>query len=212
MKLGLLMYYDDNMKEFADLNYNINKIYCNKHNITLIKEHDYTYKNRHPAWEALPYILKHISNYDYLIYIDSDAFFYEDSLDIREIINKHSDKNIIFSRDIRNYSENIIYDINTGIIIIKNCKYSIDFINFWAYNEQYYEENNEWFRLQGVVIKLYNDNKYNIKENSIIIDYGILQSFDLETKNPKPYILHLAGNTFETRIKTSSEYYNKIDL
>jgi hypothetical protein len=60
MRIGVLMYYDNAIREYGDITYKINKNYCNKYNLDLILSNEKMYNDRHPAWERLPLILKHI--------------------------------------------------------------------------------------------------------------------------------------------------------
>jgi hypothetical protein len=61
---------------------------------------------------------------------------------------------------------------------------------------------------QGVLVDMYDTNIMDIQNNSVILDYGILQHFDKEDMVNKPLVLHLAGSTKETRINISKEYLN----
>ena len=130
MKLGVVMFYDENIKSYGEINYYINKKYCEKYYIELILATNKKYNNRHPAWERLPLLLDNIVNYDYLIWIDADAFFYGDVNNITDFIIEKSVYNFIFSNDIGDNN------INTGIFIVKNNQYSIDFLKKWAYDEE----------------------------------------------------------------------------
>jgi len=199
------MFFDENIKEYAEINYNINKAYCKKYGIDLILEQVREYNDgRHPAWEKLPTILKNINNYDYVIWIDADAFFYEDAPNIIDLIETYNHANIIFSNDVGDTR------INTGVMILKNCEYSVEFINFWAYDKHYFNTNpHPIFWEQGVMMQLYEDNVLDIKNNSISLYYGMIQSFYLKDKNAlTPFIHHAAGRTKEERINVSSIYYN----
>ena len=216
MRVCLLMFYDDNISDYGDINYKINKLYCEKYNLDLILSKEKTYKDRHSAYERLPLILKHIENYDYVIWIDADAFFYIDSKNIIDIIknnlDNNKDKNFIFSNDITNTN------INTGFFIVKNTKYSIDFINKWAYDEDLYNDNpyKLWWD-QGILNNMLDKNTLDIVNNMISYNYGILQHFnkyELETFEKlqhKPFVYHLAGKTNDERIKASINYYKNIN-
>lgn len=48
MNLVILMWYDANISSYADINYEINKLYCDKNNIKLIRCNEKRYINRHP--------------------------------------------------------------------------------------------------------------------------------------------------------------------
>ena len=58
---------------------------------------------------------------------------------------------------------------------------------------------------------MFKKNIFNIKTNSIQIDYGILQHFyENEKLNNKSYIFHLAGRSNDIRNQSSKNYLNKI--
>lgn len=211
MKVCVLMFYDEAIKEYGSINYEINKKYCDKYGLDIILS---TTKKtqRHSAWERLPLILEHLPNYDYVIWIDADAFFYNDGTNIvEEIIYKNLDVNFIFSNDIGNRN------INTGIFIVKNSEYSINFITKWAYDEELYINNiyPKWWD-QGVLITMIDKNILDIKNNHIFYDYNILQHFYQnilfnKKTTQKPFVLHLAGQFKSLRISVSKEYYELIN-
>ena len=87
LKIGVFMWFDNQIKEYADINYKINKIYCDKYGYTLIKSNIRKYPERKPHWERIPLILENFDKFDYLIWIDADAHFYIDSPPITNIIN-----------------------------------------------------------------------------------------------------------------------------
>jgi hypothetical protein len=199
------MFYDDKIKNYGEINYEINKKYCDKYNFKIISSNEKKYNDRHCAWERLPLLLEHISNFDYLIWIDADAFFHYEATNIMDIINDNITVDFIFSNDIENTN------INTGIIIVKNSQYSIDFLTKWAYDEKLFENNSYpcWWD-QGVLIDMFNQNILNIREHSFTYDYGVLQHFYLNDKLDKTYIFHLTGINNETRYLASTKYFNEI--
>jgi hypothetical protein len=204
MKIAVVMFYNERIKAYGEITHCINKKYCEKHNLDFIVSHTPRYRYRHPAWERLPLLLAHISKYDYLIWIDADAYFYSDAPNIAEIIAQNSTHNFIFSNDRGDTN------INTGILIVKNSQYSINFLTRWAYDEELYINNPiPGFWDQGVLIDMYNKNILDIKSNSIIFNYGFFQHFskdELTTLSTKPYVYHLAGKDFPTRCYETREY------
>ena len=141
------------------------------------------------------------------MWIDADAFFYNHADDIRNIINNYSNYNFIFSNDIGNNN------INSGIFIVKNTEYSINFLKKWAYDNDLYNNNPQpyWWD-QGVLIYMYNNNILNIKNNSKIIDFGILQEFNLnDDLHNNTFVCHIAGSPHNVRCKICIDYYNKIN-
>jgi hypothetical protein len=206
MKVAVVMFYDDNIKCYGDLNYTINKMYCEKYNLDFIFSNQKQYKNRHSAWERLPLLIKNLPMYDYLMWIDADAFFYKDAGNIVNIIEKNKDVNFIFSNDIGNTN------INTGFFIVKNTEYSIEFLKKWAYDEQLYKKNPKpaWWD-QGVLVYMFNNNILNIKKNCVYHDYGILQHFHEIDKQKNTYIYHLAGKKSQIRCDTSKKYLDYLN-
>ena len=207
MNICVIMFYDDNVKFYGDINYKINKLYCDKYNLKIILSREKKYSNRHSAWERLPLMLDNITKFDYLIWIDADAFFYNDAPNIIDFINTNKNINFIFSNDFGNRN------INTGIFIVKNSQYSIDFLSKWAYDEELYKNNPypQWWD-QGVLINMINNNVLDIKENSIKFEYDILQHFDFSDKLDKPYVFHSAGKPKYIRYLLSKNYFDRLCL
>ncbi len=201
LNICMVMWYDSHVSVYGDMTKQMNKNYCEKYNIHFIHCDQKRYNDRHPAWEKILLIIKHIENYDYIIWVDADAFFYMDSPNIAETIYDKLNVDFIFSGD-------KIVIINTGIFIVKNTKYSLNFLNELAYNNNLYLSNPypQWWE-NGVIIDMYNKNVLNIKKNSVIIPYGILQHFNEKQKN-QPYIYHLAGKNKKLRIQICIKYYN----
>jgi len=215
MKICVLMFYNDEIEDYGIINYKINKLYCDKYNLDLILSNEVKYNDRNVCWEKYPLLLEHINNYDYLIWVDADAFFYYDSNNIVDIINENPTANFIFSKDNRSECDSI----SSGIIIVKNTSYSINLLNKIAYDDELFKNNpNPKWNDDGLLTYLVNSNMLDISNNSIICDYCILQHFSKlelsEFKNnstPKPFIFHLTRkhNKAVRRI-VSNNYYREI--
>jgi hypothetical protein len=219
------MWYDSTISNYADINYKINKIYCDKYGYDLIRSNEINYKERSRHWERLPLILKYIKNYDYIIWIDADAHFYIDSPPITNIINKFDNKLFIFSKDINSsiYNSDVDYNINSGFFIVKNNPISINILNEWAYSSYLYENRypkhlDKKYNDQGALQLMYDENILNIKDVSVVIPYGILQHFNSSENinifkfslTNKPFIIHYAGENNDTRYNHSLKYYNSL--
>ena len=228
MKICVLMWYDDTIKFYAQNFYKINKLYCRKNNYDIIKSSQRVYRGRHyqtiperqPHWERFPLIIREIKKYDWVVWIDADAYFYVDAPPLEDIIEKY-DKEILLSED----KERVAYPIiNTGVMLLKNTKKVIDVVNTWAYSEKLKHkytilDKQNWIEDQAMVRGCYKDNVDNLKEISVIIPYLELQHFDKREvdvlrqttstfgKIPKsfPYIHHLAGRP-DLRYKASMQY------
>ena len=207
MKICVCMWYDDNIKEYADLAKDINKKYCDLHNYTLLIGRKKYFDDRHVAWEKIYFVYINLKDYDYVIWIDADAFFNIDNKNnnmLEDIIKKKIKKDIIFSEDI---PFNGI--INSGIFIVKNTDYSHKFLEtIINTNEEtckmYFFKNN-WE--QECIRYYYNIDINNLKYHSIIIKYGILQNFNSESE--KSLIIHFAGRDNKYRKEQLLKFKNK---
>lgn len=234
-KICCFMWYDGRMEKYGDLNYLINKTYCDRYGYDIIKSNERVYKNRLPHWERLPLILKHMDKYDYIIWIDADAHFYVDSPPITNVIEAHSDKTFMLSADIDEpqYSPKCV--VNSGFFIIKCSQLSKKVLNEWAYSEDLYKQRYGYnvcgqtglFQDQGVLRLMLDKNIFGLMDNSVIIEYGTLQFFPgvipsqfpnalleifpekYELKH-KPYVCHWSKFTDVERFKKASTYLSKI--
>jgi len=215
MRIAILTWYDDNAERYGHNCWSINKIYCEKHNYTLIKSSKKVYKDRSAHWERFPLMLTFIENYDYIMWVDADAFFYIDSPPLEPLIKEYN-KDIIFSEDCGKTEDNPPY-INSGIIILKNTERVINIIKKWAYSKELMIKYSKididfWIEDQALIRGFYKDDIDNIQDISIIAPYLKLQHFfkeDVGVDDPKPYIYHLAGRDFETRVNETQEYIKK---
>ena len=230
-KICVVMWYDKNISDYADICYELNKKYCEKNGYDIIKDSTVRLKDKKPHYERIPLIIKILHRYDYVIWIDSDAHFYIDSIPIKSFIDKYNDKNFIFSADQdRSVGESILNiskdKINTGVFIVKNTPYSLKILNIWAYDKYLFENrvNKKAWNDQGVLRLIYQKDIHKIRNNSVVIPYGILQNFVFNgTKNneklenismpiltscnmKKPFIRHMPGLPTDKRINIMKKY------
>jgi len=175
----IVMWYNKQISSYGNLAYTINKKYCQLNGYDIIKDSIRRLPDRPPHHERMPLILKYIELYDYIVWIDADAHFYIDSPPIENIIRNNNDKDFIFSKDWKSIFK---YEINTGILIVKNSPYSISIIKKWCYNKILLK-NRLGFNDQGIVRLYYYKNIDNIRNHSSVLPYGVLQSFKKIKKN-----------------------------
>lgn len=230
-KICVVMWYDKNIKDYADICYEINKKYCQLNGYDIIRDSTRRIAKRKPHYERIPLISKILHRYDYVIWIDSDAHFYLDSPPIEIFINKFNDNDFIFSADqdrgiIETAFNDGIDKVNTGIFIVKNTNYSMSILKTWAYDNYLFENriNKHSWNDQGVIRLMLKNNIQKIKEHSIVIPYGVLQHFEYngsknnmlldELSKPilasckmnKPFIRHMPGITSNKRKYLSYKY------
>jgi hypothetical protein len=234
MNIAVLTWYDDAIKNWADKFYEINELYCSKHGYTLIKSSERAAPPpRSLHWEKLPLILQHIKEYDYVVWIDADAYFYTDAAPLEDLITS-SKKDIILSGD----RENICPPhINSGFFILKNTKKVIEILTKWAFSDELRHKYlnltadaqldgqgrwcgpDDWVEDQAVIRGYVKDNIDNINEITKVFDYPILQHFHerelatLNRYNIYPYVHHLAGicDKPEYRLEIAEKYLANLD-
>jgi hypothetical protein len=210
------MWYNAKVKEYADITYEINKRYCDKYGHTLIRSDEKTYNHRPAQWERLPLMLKHIRNFDYVMWIDADAHFYNDAPDIMEVVKASQDRAFIFSGDVEKKHD---YELNSGVFIAKNCPESIHVLSLWAYSNDIYQNRYGYFYKgehhlyndQGALQYMYDKNIANLKNISMVLNYGVLQHFVQGEKfNPRPFIFHMAGYNVKERVDNFKNYLDRV--
>ena len=182
---------------FFTLNYTIgfdtmliNKSYCkiNKYDFFVYNDDPDSLKNKHPAWYKLYYVNKVLQEYkyEYVFWIDADAFFCNNNLRIENYIN--DTKDFIVARDsgysLEEYKNNK-YKINSGVFIFKNTDWSKKFINNLLFASKFYKWNkkNNWE--QEAIRECIIENVNNINEHiEILID----TNFNNNTNNLINYI------------------------
>ena len=124
MKIAIVQIYDDNIKEYAEYSRLMNVMYANKHRYTYVCfEYDLVpvsmsvYYNKILAIDA---VFKDARNFDWVLYLDSDAMITNFDYQIEDIINRHKGKDIIMASDDNG--------ANNGVILIKNSAKSAEFL------------------------------------------------------------------------------------
>ena len=99
MRICVVMWFNGCIKNYAEVNYIINKKYCDKYGYDIVKTQKRK-TNLPLVWERVPLVIEYLHNYDYVMYVDSDAIFLKDSPPITNLIESHSDKLFILSGDV----------------------------------------------------------------------------------------------------------------
>lgn len=117
-------------KEIEDMSISIlnKQFYCNKYNYTFVNYNERLSK-RHCPWDKILCILKTISWFDYVVWIDADAIFNNLSVRLEDIINEHSDKDLLICKDPCYNEERLHCMMNTGVMIFKNTLTSIELLH-----------------------------------------------------------------------------------
>lgn len=224
MSICVFMWFNNKINDYAEINYKLNKIYCDNYGYPIIKCNQRRASNRKFHWERIPLILEHFDTYDYFVWIDADAHFYIDSPPISHVIDAHPEKLFIFTGG-------LTCEINSGFFIVKKSEESINILTKWLKDESLFNSpelskpifgSGAW-NDQAVLRLMYSKNILDIQNKSIIIPYGILQHFNKQHTlkkqvyglRNKPFIYHCTNGDnmlFKTRVQYSRDYYSTIQL
>lgn len=85
------------------------------------------------VWSKPALVLRHLPNYDYLLYIDSDAVVTDQDMKVEDFVEKHADKDtcILASQDCRYTGYCYSHGLNAGTLLFVNTPKTIQIIKEW---------------------------------------------------------------------------------
>lgn len=190
----------DKMAEYTCLTVLGKRDYCERHGYTF-----YNYKTIEekwsPEWSKVIYCLKHLKEHDWIFWSDADAMITNYNIKLESIIDNNFD--VIVSNDIGG--------MNTGSFLIKNSRWSYDFLKKLYSLREEYENGNRSFRSnqpnqftdQDAMVNLFNENWNNTKQHFKFIEKRIFNSYAMTRCDDWQYgdfILHMPG-TFDRASK-----------
>ena len=199
--------------DFGKFAAEINLKYANKNNYSFICEIlQEPLLDRQNTWIKINLIKKHLPNYDYVVWIDADAIFLK-NIKIEDFIDDNID--LIISKNPLPETKIMYTMTNTGFMVWKNSKWSIDTLNYiWSnYNLYAFSHFHEQTAIDQLLLpKITNLNLLNlelsdlddciIQENVKIIPYSY-HSLSYDTL----FIYHAAGDT-TTKFERLCDIYN----
>ncbi len=134
MKIGLLVFADNEYRKKFQIGFESLKKYSKLHKIDFLPKSESI--GLHPFYARHYEVLSILKNYEYLICSDVDMAVVNYGEDIRGFIKKNTDKNAIFFWRISNA------EAMAGFYIIKNCDWSERFLSKWiACEGEIYSDN-----------------------------------------------------------------------
>jgi hypothetical protein len=157
------MSHTENIYEYSKLTEIINRAYCKKH------EYDFEIfnvmpKDRAAQWCKVEVVqrLLDLDKYDYVFWIDADAFFSQQDIRLETRIKDYT-KDVIICSDDSNSGRT--GSINTGTFFIKNTEWSREFCKEWYnYTGEYLEKH---FHEQSVLENRINSDKEFVRHVEI---------------------------------------------
>lgn len=197
MNIKIISAYTENISEMAQINtYSISE-YCLinsiDHEVFILKDIE-----RPAPWYKIKILIDEFAknDYEYFLWIDSDAIIYNNKFDISTILKDN--KEIYLSKDFNN--------INSGVILIKKTEFTLKILNkIWEMTEYL---NHIWWE-QKAIIHLIEENYLNINSVVEFVPQNILNAYDYRyygfechdgNFNSNSFVVHFPSLPVETRI------------
>lgn len=136
-KIAIVQVYDDAIKAYAEYSRLINSLYCVKQGYTyLCWEYDLVPAQISVYYNKIQAIFNAMNsdkNFEWILYLDSDACVANHNIRIEEIIERQQDKEIIFARDINGS--------NNGVFLIKNTEKMKEYLQKCFSDRRFYHTN-----------------------------------------------------------------------
>ena len=201
LNIGIVQIYDNNIKEYAEYSRLINTLYAHQHNYTYICfEYDLV-----PTFVSVFYnkliavnsVFKDSRNFDWVLYLDSDAAITNFEYKLEDIIARHPNKEFILAKDSNG--------ANNGVFLIKNTSTMADLLEKSYSNSSFYHtrmpEQSAMFHYLSNEFSNYVGIEPPSFFNAYFKGYSdFKEEADVQYWNDKSFILHLFQLATEDRI------------
>jgi hypothetical protein len=225
MSIVVISSYDERFKMVGDM-YSLNhRIYCQTHKIDYhlnTKNFDTKY---HPSWDKIKRIIEYLKEgkYDYIFWIDADAFFHNINKKILDILTQKPLREIVLNWD-EHRSEIEVQEPNNpfmyvscctvngpclGVFLVRKCQEALDFFTkLYEYADKF-----PGFPAEDSGFKFMLSNGTVPTEKIAFFKMDVMSSL-WPTLMTKDFILHTAGTTNEHRLALFSIFnpYRYIQL
>ena len=181
--------------------------YAKKHNYDVILYNELLSHKYAPYWGKVIALQKHLKDYDWLFWLDSDALIMNDEIKLEDLVDDNYD--FITTRD-------CLLNVNSGDFIIKNCDWSKKFLDDWLAADGAVVDGAGVDN--GALLKLYQESQ-ETRNHFKIIPLRMLSSFPVCPLHYKvdgqyvedDFVIHMAGcPTFQCKVDLMRKYYAKL--
>lgn len=180
--------------------------YAEKHGYSVFLYEKNLVENVAPQWNKIAAIQAHIENYDWLFWADSDALIMNNKIKLESLLDNSYD--IIIAQD--------CFDrISSGVFLIKNSKWSRDFLKAWYSKKEQYTHTT--LKDNGALLKLLNSNPEFIEHIKVVPQRMLGSYLNMCPKNRQEtgeyqegdFIIHFSGRSRFYKEKRMKEYFDK---
>lgn len=211
MKIGIVQAYNNDIASYAKKGELINSYYAVKHeyyylswDYNLVPPNLSVYYNKIVAMYRA---LKSDYNFDWILYLDSDAIITNYDISIESIIQRHNDKEIIMAQD--------DLGANNGVVLIKNTPAMAELLQqVYSDNKFYGDSTPEQTALLAYLGLFYQDKiGWETMQffNAYAVKYPSMNSNE-NLWNQDSFILHLQRMTNEKREEIFGQFLQKMKI
>lgn len=100
MRIAIIQLYDDGRKDYGDLTGGVASAYCERHGYTYICHRELLDYRLIPTWNKLLAVKKHLSDFDWVFWLDADALIVNPKHRIEDVIAPFdTGQDMLFSSD-----------------------------------------------------------------------------------------------------------------
>lgn len=210
MKIAVCTHYDNHFAQVGNLTSQTNWEYCQRHGYEWICE-----RNRfeesvgwHIVWDKILLLKRKIDRQafpNWFLYIDADAMILNHTIKLESLIDPEA--HLIIANDING--------LNSGVFLIRNSQWSLDFLNWcWGKRQQISNRTEaeqtamkRYLKEVGTThVKFVSPNMFN---SYLYSEYGEPETTEGNYK-PGDFILHLPGMANNRRVELLTEYREKV--
>ena len=217
-RIAVLMLNSPNIPHYGHLAAHLNYKYCAKHGYSFIVERcprkqdmkkDWMWNGQDEylfVWSKPTLLRRHLPNYDYVLFIDSDAVFWDHDTRIEDMIQRHIGKGVcvVIGEDCRD--KNFCWDkqaLNTGSMLVANNPQTIKILDHWIKATE--NECKDWkyaHTREQKCLQILRDNTYGHQIKTI--PYNEINGHDGK------WIRHYMGIPTPERIHLFQQHFTKL--
>ena len=206
--------FTENIASYAKLSVEINNKYAKRHGYDFVVKNE-VMTDRAPQWCKIKVIndLLALNKYDYIFWIDADAFFNDQSIKLETLINDNFDNKynmLICNDDLNSGAKN---RVNSGTFLINTSQWCKDLFKLiWEYKGKYLYD---YFHEQTIIEQVIESNMLGAKDKIKVMGGNVFNSELHHVKNGNAefdYVTHLMGSSQEYRINFMTKWIHKHGL
>ena len=204
--IKVVQYHWGEQNHSYEVNRKINEAYCRRHGYEYVLKTFPPRDDRSLHWAKIPAMREELHDCDFLLYVDTDAFFYSQELKIEDELLPHlEDKQFMMSADyacegLRHQPDKP----NAGIIFVRNTAKTAEMLRAWDASSE--RPGMEHFRFN-----LFHDQDacFQTIWQEYAADVKLLKEYYLMNGFCGIFIRHLMGMKDEERLKIQTEFLAK---